>query len=140
MRLIAHIGAQKTATTYIQHGLYRNQDVLADHGVYLPTTARLELAPRSVGHHHLVWQYTDQERFRPDIGGWDSLRAELARVQPDVALITCEGMAAMAHKHGRGDDLMRELRATEARRHVRVEIPFYTGQAHTVSELTTLWP
>lgn len=37
-------------------------------------------------------------------------------------------------------DLMRELRATEARRHVRVEIPFYTGEAHTVSELTTLWP
>jgi peroxiredoxin len=37
-------------------------------------------------------------------------------------------------------DLMRELRATEARRHVREEIPFYTGKAHSVSELTTLWP
>jgi peroxiredoxin len=37
-------------------------------------------------------------------------------------------------------DLMRELRATEARRHVREEIPFYTGKAHTVSELTSLWP
>ena len=37
-------------------------------------------------------------------------------------------------------DLMRELRATEARRHVREEIPFYTGQVHTVAELTALWP
>jgi peroxiredoxin len=37
-------------------------------------------------------------------------------------------------------DLMRELRATEARRHVREEIPFYTGKAHTVAELTSLWP
>ncbi|AWB92617.1 hydrogen peroxide-dependent heme synthase [Aeromicrobium chenweiae] len=37
-------------------------------------------------------------------------------------------------------DLMRELRATEARRHVREEIPFYTGKAHTVTELTSLWP
>jgi peroxiredoxin len=37
-------------------------------------------------------------------------------------------------------DLMRELRASRARRHVREEIPFYTGRAHTVSELTTLWP
>jgi chlorite dismutase len=37
-------------------------------------------------------------------------------------------------------DLMRELRASRARRHVRVEIPFYTGMAHTVGELTTLWP
>jgi hydrogen peroxide-dependent heme synthase len=37
-------------------------------------------------------------------------------------------------------DLMRELRATEARRHVREEIPFYTGQVHAVAELVTLWP
>jgi peroxiredoxin len=37
-------------------------------------------------------------------------------------------------------DLMRELRATEARRHVREEIPFYTGKVHTVGELVTLWP
>jgi peroxiredoxin len=37
-------------------------------------------------------------------------------------------------------DLMRELRASRARRHVREEIPFYTGRAHTVAELTELWP
>jgi chlorite dismutase len=37
-------------------------------------------------------------------------------------------------------DLMRELRATEARRHVREEIPFYTGKVHTVGELVDLWP
>ncbi|KAA1398247.1 hydrogen peroxide-dependent heme synthase [Aeromicrobium ginsengisoli] len=37
-------------------------------------------------------------------------------------------------------DLMRELRASRARRHVREEVPFYTGRAHTVSELTELWP
>ena len=37
-------------------------------------------------------------------------------------------------------DLMRELRASRARRHVREEVPFYTGLAHTVAELTSLWP
>ena len=37
-------------------------------------------------------------------------------------------------------DLMRALRASGARRHVREEIPFYTGRAHTVAELTLLWP
>lgn len=37
-------------------------------------------------------------------------------------------------------DLMRELRASRARRHVREEIPFFTGKAHTVAELTDLWP
>jgi chlorite dismutase len=37
-------------------------------------------------------------------------------------------------------DLMRELRASRARRHVREEIPFFTGRVHSVSELLTLWP
>jgi peroxiredoxin len=31
-------------------------------------------------------------------------------------------------------DLMRELRATDARRHVRVEVPFYTGPRVTLAE------
>ena len=37
-------------------------------------------------------------------------------------------------------DLMRELRASRARRHVREEIPFFTGRAHSVAELVNLWP
>ena len=37
-------------------------------------------------------------------------------------------------------DLMRELRASRARRHVREEIPFYTGRALSVAELASLWP
>ena len=32
-------------------------------------------------------------------------------------------------------DLMRELRYTEARRHVREEVPFYTGRRITTAEL-----
>lgn len=32
-------------------------------------------------------------------------------------------------------DLMRDLRSTEARRHVREEVPFYTGRRVTVAEL-----
>ncbi|MCL3836846.1 hydrogen peroxide-dependent heme synthase [Aeromicrobium duanguangcaii] len=37
-------------------------------------------------------------------------------------------------------DLMRDLRATDARLHVREELPFYTGRAMSVAELTELWP
>jgi chlorite dismutase len=37
-------------------------------------------------------------------------------------------------------DLMRELRASTARRHVRVEIPFYTGSRKTVPELVAALP
>jgi chlorite dismutase len=35
---------------------------------------------------------------------------------------------------------MRELRATEARRHVRHEIPFYTGPRKGLSELVDVLP
>jgi chlorite dismutase len=36
-------------------------------------------------------------------------------------------------------DMMRELRSTQARRHVRVEIPFYTGHLISNDELTELF-
>jgi len=74
---------------------------------------------------------------------------KMARGYPDVRANTVASfalgdyewiLAFEADELHRIVDLMRELRATEARRHVRVEIPFYTGQAHTVSELATLWP
>ncbi len=37
-------------------------------------------------------------------------------------------------------DLMRHLRASEARRHVREEVPFYTGRRRTPTEIVTALP
>jgi chlorite dismutase len=37
-------------------------------------------------------------------------------------------------------DLMRELRASRARRHVREEVPFYTGRRRSVTELVAALP
>ena len=37
-------------------------------------------------------------------------------------------------------DLMRDLRASGARRHVREEIPFYTGRRRSVTELVAALP
>ena len=37
-------------------------------------------------------------------------------------------------------DLMREMRSTEARRHVREEIPFFTGPRVTAEKLATTMP
>ena len=37
-------------------------------------------------------------------------------------------------------DLMRDLRATDARRHVREEVPFYTGSLVPVAELVERLP
>ncbi len=36
-------------------------------------------------------------------------------------------------------DLMRDLRASAARRHVREEVPFYTGRRRAVAELVSAW-
>ena len=41
---------------------------------------------------------------------------------------------------GRIVDLMRELRATEARRHVREELPFFTGPRRTLAEIVERLP
>lgn len=37
-------------------------------------------------------------------------------------------------------DLMRDLRASKARMHVREEIPFYTGEKHPIADLAQRWP
>jgi chlorite dismutase len=87
----------------------------------------------------------------PDEERRDMLREHgmQAREYPDVRANTVASfalgdyewiLAFEADELHRIVDVMRELRASRARRHVREEIPFYTGKAHTVAELTTLWP
>ncbi len=87
----------------------------------------------------------------PDEERRDMLREHgmQAREYPDVRANTVASfalgdyewiLAFEADELHRIVDVMRELRASRARRHVREEIPFFTGKAHTVAELTTLWP
>ena len=72
-----------------------------------------------------------------------------ARAYPDVRANTVASfalgdyewiLAFEADELHRIVDLMRELRASRARRHVREEIPFYTGKVHSLAELVNLWP
>jgi chlorite dismutase len=37
-------------------------------------------------------------------------------------------------------DLMRHLRSSETRRHVREEVPFYTGTRRSVAEIVSVLP
>ncbi len=73
----------------------------------------------------------------------------MAREYPDVRAntVACfslndyEWMLAFeADELHRIVDLMRHLRGAEARRHTRVEIPFYTGRRRAVSELVAALP
>src|SRR5579875_2496878 len=74
---------------------------------------------------------------------------QLAREYPDVrantvasfALGDYEWMLAFeADELHRIVDLMRHLRAPETRRHVRLEVPFYTGTRHSVAEIVASLP
>src|SRR2546421_9242255 len=73
----------------------------------------------------------------------------MARDYPDVrantvasfALGDYEWMLAFeADELHRIVDLMRDLRASRARRHVREEVPFYTGRRRSIAELVTALP
>ena len=73
----------------------------------------------------------------------------MAREYPDVrantvsafALGDYEWMLAFeANELHRIVDLMRHLRGSRARRHVREEVPFYTGRRTSISDLVTMLP
>jgi chlorite dismutase len=73
----------------------------------------------------------------------------MARDYPDVRANTVSSfalgdyewlLAFEADELGRIVDLMRHLRGSETRRHVREEVPFYTGRRRTPTELITDLP
>ena len=87
----------------------------------------------------------------PDAERRDMLaeHGRMARAYPDVrantvasfALGDYEWMLAFeADELDRIVDLMRDLRAAGARRHVRHEVPFYTGRRRSVAELVAALP
>jgi chlorite dismutase len=72
-----------------------------------------------------------------------------ARTYPDVRANTVAAfalgdyewiLAFEADELHRIVDLMRDMRATEARRHVREEIPFYTGTRRTIADIVESLP
>ncbi len=78
-----------------------------------------------------------------------SEHGQLARGFPDVRANTVAAfalgdyewiLAFEADELHRIVDLMRHLRASSARRHVREEVPFYTGRRRSVKELITSLP
>jgi chlorite dismutase len=74
---------------------------------------------------------------------------KMARSYPDVRANTVASfalgdyewiLAFEADELHRMVDLMRDLRASRARRHVREEVPFYTGRRRSLSELIAALP
>lgn len=97
-RLLIHAGAPKTATTFIQRGLQSNSELLAELGVYLPVTGRLELEPNAVSHHHLAWALISPGSYRRSPQGWPALAEELSHVDAPVVILSSEAFSRVASK------------------------------------------
>ncbi len=111
-RLFIHAGAPKTATTFIQRGLFSNTELLADKGVYLPITGRLEYEPKAVCHHHLGWALIHPERYEGSTRGWEALGEELSRADEPVAILSSEAFSRVARNPERAQllaDVARKL-------------------------------
>jgi len=110
-RLIVHLGSRKTGTTYIQNALGLNERRLSAAGVYMPRAGRFDLNPTNVSHHHLAFELGENSRFRPELGGWDDLRNELARERPETVLISCEVFESIIVEGGSGPALLEQVKS-----------------------------
>ncbi len=95
MRLVVHMGATKTASTYLQKCFARNEDVLRARGIYLPYAGR-RMASSNLNHHNLAWQLLEDRRYKPAGGDWSDMLAEIANIDTDVVLMSSEAFARMA--------------------------------------------
>lgn len=112
-RTVVHIGLPKTATTYLQRGLFANAAGMAEHGVYLPQSGRLEFEPRAVAHHHLAWQLFSPQRFNAACGGWEELRQEIDDIGADTVLLSSEEFSRVPSKGLTGELENRLLSLTD---------------------------
>ena len=87
--IIFHIGTHKTGTTSLQHTLHDAGAALSGLGVYYPQAGRIGRE----GHHNLVYELVSGWRFRPALGGWDALEAELRDRDDPVVLISSESLS-----------------------------------------------
>ena len=131
-KLVLHIGAHKTGTSYLQSLFYHNHDLLRSHGVFYPKTGP------NLAHHALaaVWIPVSDvpERFfgaAGPVGLWDKLIAEYAPLDGTVFL-SAENFSRSAPKAVDMADLAKRLAPFES-----VQV-VYTLRAQT-EMMTSLW-
>lgn len=95
MRLVVHMGATKTASTYVQKCLARNEDVLRAAGIYLPRAGR-RMASSNLNHHNLAWQLIEDRRYKPAGGDWSAMLKEVAEADADLVLLSSEAFSRLA--------------------------------------------
>ena len=87
-RLIVHVGAHKTGSTFLQQTLLQSwQPLRSEAQVYVPTTGT---ANRRFPHQNLAWELSGDARFSREFGCFDDLRIELDGVGEDLLVLSSE--------------------------------------------------
>lgn len=132
-RLTVHVGSRKTATTWVQNALGRNEEAVRAAGVHLPASGRFTLNPGDLSHHHLGFDLAGDPRFDPEQGGWDALAAEIAETRPEHVFVTCEVFEAVVTEHGGADRFIARLRS------ISDDIRVVLVVRHTASMLNSMY-
>ncbi len=82
-----HMGAHKTASSFLQNFILCNVRFFASQGVHIPLTATHHY---TVPHHNLAWQLRQDRRFNPQNGTFEDLQEELSHHQGKSILISSE--------------------------------------------------
>ena len=93
--LVVHIGTAKTGSTSIQNMLRSLRRPLAAAGIDVPAAGRIE----NGSHHNLVCEFSAPLDYRPFLGGWDDLAAELKHNGSSARrfVISAEGLSDPAN-------------------------------------------
>src|SRR5581483_5726152 len=96
MRLVIHLGATKTASTFLQKCLFANEALLREHGIYMPKAGRLPWATDVISHHNLAWELYGDRRYRESHGRWNDMLAEVKGTGADTVMLSTEAFARLA--------------------------------------------
>lgn len=89
-RLVVHIGAPKSGSTFVQDILWSNRNLLAAEGIELPGVR--QRAHFAAGNDLLgpADSFVQRVRQGPGSGGWDRLAAEIGEIGASTVIVTDE--------------------------------------------------
>lgn len=110
-RIVAHIGAQRTASPGFHKSLHDNSETLLRHGILVPQSGRHDLSPHAVRHQLLAWSFDPEGDHPYDANVWDALAQEIAASSAHTALVSSELLAAVATDPQSASALKKRLHA-----------------------------
>jgi hypothetical protein len=109
-RVIVHIGSQHVASMAIPRSIFANEGLLAERGVMVPTTGRLDMSGSAVRHHLLAWSLDPDGEHPYQADVWDKLAEEIAATSAPTVLLSSELLATYAVRDATREMLRDRLR------------------------------